>query len=173
MTLGRLLRSTVRCVTTCIRDEPLFCANSIGGAAFYASAAVAGSARLARRFSTLREISSLRSVCVMIAGASSIAPNNTGRAVLGSSARRALLVALGWYLVCVPNGRCFWGVEGLFALLGKPAPVCAGAPNYGAPISEWIHSGDFDRIAECHEAMEQSSGQCRCVATDDPRLKGD
>jgi hypothetical protein len=114
------------------------------------------------------------SVFATTAGASSIATNNAmARVVLGSSARRALPVALGWYLVCVPNGQCFWGVEGLFALLGKPAPACAGAPNYDAPISQWIHSGDFDRVAECHEAMERSGGQCRCVATDDPRLKGD
>jgi hypothetical protein len=93
----------------------------------------------------------------------------------------AALALVGWYLMCPPlQSPCWPGVETLRELFGKGPGACEDLfPNYDATLSQWQESGQFDRIDECHDvALAKNEDvplanqiQCRCIATDDPRLK--
>jgi hypothetical protein len=86
--------------------------------------------------------------------------------------RHATALALvGWYLMIPP---------------GQPGKKQL-TPDVNAPLSEWSIQSSFDTAAECTEAQQQlhkdiSKSEdsatstellmATCIATDDPRLKG-
>jgi hypothetical protein len=80
----------------------------------------------------------------------------------------AALALFGWYLLVPPQTRTWW----------------IGAQRYDdtAPLSRWTIERSFDKAELCEAARrapqqqagdaESGMGQAVCVATDDPRLRG-
>jgi hypothetical protein len=78
----------------------------------------------------------------------------------------AALALIGWYLM----------------MLLEPAP--GTTPNLSLPLSKWWTLGSYDTAAQCERVrltiIDQESPEMRfigalmlrCIATDDPRLKG-
>jgi hypothetical protein len=99
----------------------------------------------------------------------------------------ALVLALvGWYLMVPPN-QAGWDCGQSFAavlshqLFGTgDDKLCAhysSLPDLDAPLSQWTDIASYDTAAQCHAAdLEQMKGGglavWKCVASDDPRLKG-
>jgi hypothetical protein len=102
----------------------------------------------------------------------------------------AALALVGWYLMKPPlyvpwmdRVRCFFG-----------APTCLDWEyDYDAPVSNWTQVGEFESLADCHAEQDRIAEQAAaslsnddpqwkktdaansnliCIATDDPRLKG-
>jgi hypothetical protein len=95
----------------------------------------------------------------------------------------AALALVGWYLMVPP-------------LVGTPPNQVS--VNLGAPLSEWETYDSYDSAADCHnaaleqlaisehvsahhncdtentcETLQTQTKLAKCIATDDPRLKGD
>lgn len=80
----------------------------------------------------------------------------------------AVIAFFGWYLLVPPQTRTWW----------------IGAQRYDdtAPLNRWTIAGSFDKAEACEAARrapQQQGGDTYsgmshavCVATDDPRLKG-
>jgi hypothetical protein len=98
----------------------------------------------------------------------------------------AALALVGWYLMCPPlQSPCWPGVETLRELFGKGPNACKNLyPDYDAALSQWKESRKFDHADECQADVTKDLKDwlsrktplsdrihCRCVATDDPRLK--
>lgn len=91
----------------------------------------------------------------------------------------AALVLVGWYVMCAPYKNVCWF---------SSSKDCV-QPDNDAPLSHWKHAWyqAYDKAADCiAEAQEtekvgermnkaqgiDDSSMCDCVASDDPRLKG-
>ncbi len=66
----------------------------------------------------------------------------------------AALALVGWYLM-VP-------------------PIQNGRPNDQAPFSKWVIEHIYDSADRCDYVMRKLRPRiiCECIASDDPRLKG-
>jgi hypothetical protein len=101
------------------------------------------------------------------------------------SRHAAALALVGWYLMVPPTmGETRW-------ICGKDSSIAAlarqwldwgeGCSTYnqvaapGAPLSQWHRVNRFDTVAECERGrLQLSRGKwAQCIASDDPRLKGD
>jgi hypothetical protein len=71
----------------------------------------------------------------------------------------AALALVGWYLMVPPQTRTWW----------------IGEERYddAAPLNRWTIEQSFDKAELCEAARQATqAGHAVCVATDDPRLKG-
>jgi hypothetical protein len=92
----------------------------------------------------------------------------------------ATLALIGWYLMCPPvQNSCWIGEETWNGLVSNSGPsACQNEehPNYDAPLNQWEDFEQFDSVTECKDDIGRNSslktGTCKCIATDDPRLKG-
>jgi hypothetical protein len=81
----------------------------------------------------------------------------------------AALALVGWHLMCPPICSSGWGN-------GKETSCTYGEYNYDAPLDRWFEppaSGEFNSLRKCEISVAEKSSTvvCKCIATDDPRLK--
>jgi hypothetical protein len=82
----------------------------------------------------------------------------------------AAVFAFGWYLMC-PSLRdsCRTGFYGLLDCIYNYHS------NVDEPLNQWEKVESFDLATECKADIPRNSsvktGACKCIATDDPRLK--
>jgi hypothetical protein len=79
----------------------------------------------------------------------------------------AALALVGWYVMCPPLCTSDWG---------KETPCSSDGFNYDAPLSRWFKpsgSAEFKSLRKCEISAAENSSEvlCKCVASDDPRLK--
>jgi len=101
----------------------------------------------------------------------------------------AALALVGWYLMVPPTRCCssakgdpnydiLCGAEALEGPTGIITSQCGA--DISASLDQWVLKGSYDTARECdaaapHVTAKDSLGNSipgRCVATDDPRLKG-
>jgi hypothetical protein len=80
------------------------------------------------------------------------------------------LAAVGWYLMCPSlQGSCRTGLYGLLDCIDNYHS------NFDEPLNEWEKLERFDLPTECKGDIPRNSsiktGTCKCIATNDPRLK--
>jgi hypothetical protein len=82
----------------------------------------------------------------------------------------ATLALVGWYVMCPPLCSSSWNKD--------QASACyRGGFNYDAPLDRWFkaaEAAEFNSLRKCEIGAAEKGPAivCRCVAADDPRLKG-
>jgi len=81
----------------------------------------------------------------------------------------AALALVGWFLLCPPLCSSGWNK-------GEDTPCARGEFNYDAPLGLWFEPPDlaqFNSLRKCEISAAEKSSKivCKCVASDDPRLK--
>jgi|HubBroStandDraft_6_1064221.scaffolds.fasta_scaffold555207_4 hypothetical protein len=80
----------------------------------------------------------------------------------------AALALVGWYLMCPPLCTSDWN--------GKETSCGSDGFNYDAPLDRWFKASEppeFKSLRKCEISAAERSSEvlCKCVASDDPRLK--
>jgi hypothetical protein len=86
----------------------------------------------------------------------------------------AALALVVWYVICPPRrSPCGWAVRTLGEALGRPGTCEKYAYDYEAPVIEWVRYEQYGTEAECNHGIGSTSEvTCKCIASDDPLLKG-
>lgn len=83
------------------------------------------------------------------------------------SRHAAALALVGWYLMVPPLCSSHW-------TNGNQTACSASAFNYDVPLDRWRESASFNSLHKCEISAAEKGPytHCKCVSTDDPRLKG-